>query len=341
MRRKKLFTGALLTVVLLSAFVGGGYAIFTDTEYTHVRFEAGNINISLSGEVSTELYLNPDGFDDWKPGDCEDFELIITNDGSNDAWIQVYIYETPPWTGGRPNFWDVAEWGVNHGGTWNQWVISKGQTVNLTLWVDFPQWVGNDYQRAQGDLLILVVAKQARNKFKEGYSCVALEDKDGNWNPILNNNLEGIICYKVEDGELLVDLNAYGLTQDAYYQLDFTGGDTNNSINAGCLWQDDALANMDTDLYVAGYWNWGATNLSNTCQASNGGEGVYNYAGVYAADAVQADSNGSISYGGTIDLPDGTYVGIGAHVKEITDPHPGSAWTVILSEMDYLSFNIP
>ena len=114
MKRKKLFTGALLTVVLLSAFVGGGYAIFTDTEYAHVRFEAGNINISLSGEVATELYLNPEGFDDWKPGDYEEFELIITNEGSNDAWIQVYIYETPPWTQGRPNFWDVAEWDVKH-----------------------------------------------------------------------------------------------------------------------------------------------------------------------------------------------------------------------------------
>jgi predicted ribosomally synthesized peptide with SipW-like signal peptide len=346
MTRKSFFVGGLLTLILTAAVVGGSFAIFTDTESTHVRFEAGNINIALSGEVNEKLYLNPEGFEDWKPGDYEEFGLTITNVGRNYAWIQVYIYETPPWTVGRSNFWDVAEWGVNHDGTWNDWVIGKDETVDLTLWVDFPQWVGNDYQNAQGDLLILVMANQARNKYP-GYSCVALENKGTSapWLPELDDEIEGIICYKPtgSTGELKVVLNAYGLTPGAYYQLDFTGGDTNNPIDAGCQLQDQYLAGMSGDLYTSGYWNWG-TYLEGTCKAMNGGEGVWNYAGVYLIDAVQADTSGAISFEKTLTgLPGGsfTYQGIGAHVKEITGAHPGTAWTVILSEMDYLNFTIP
>ena len=224
-------------------------------------------------------------------------------------------------------------------------MIENGKSVTLTLWVDFPQWVGNDYQRAQGDLLILVVGKQARNKYPD-YSCIALENKGtvSPWLPQLDDNLEGIICYKPTGnaGELHVVVNAYGLKGDAYYQLDFTGGDMNNPHDGACTTQDSNLAGMvPGDLYSSGYWNWG-TYLEGTCNPSKGGEGVWNYAGVYLGDAVRADASGVISYERTLtDLPAFTYQGIGAHVKEITGAHPGTAWTVILSEMDYLSFTIP
>ena len=346
MRQRTIFSSVLLIGVMTAALAGGTFAIFTDTESTHVRFQAGRINITLGGEVHTETYLNPNGFDDWKPGDYETFDLSITNT-ANKAWIQVYIYETPPWTQGRANFWDVAQHGVNWAGgeAWNEWVLDTGETLDLGLWVDFPQSVGNDYQGAQGDLLILVVAKQWRNKFDQGYSCIALEDKgtQAPWLPDLSNDLEGIICFKPTGvaGELEVDLNAYGLKPDAYYQLDFTGGDMNNAIDPACTTQDDNLAGManPADLYTSGYWNWG-TFLEAACNAGNGGEGVWNYAGVYGG--VQANATGSISYGAVLTgLPSASYAGIGAHVKEVTGTLPGTAWTVILSEMDYLSFIIP
>ena len=339
MRRKTLLVSMLVIAVVAVAVVGGTYAVFTDTESAHVKFEAGTIAIGVSGEAFAQTRLDPDGFDDWKPGDSEDFDIVITNDGNNKAWIQIYIYETGPWTEGQPNFWDVGEWEVDHPGDWNQWVVTPTASLSMTLNVNFPQWVGNDYQGAQGDLLILIVAKQWRNKFGEGYFCTALEDKDADWLPVLGNGMEGIICYKPTVSGLHVDLNAYGLTPGANYQLDLTGGDTNNSIDPDCQPQDDALAGMvPSDLYSSGYWNWG-TYLEATCTTGNGGEGVYNYAGVHTA--LTADSNGSISFGGDLALPSGTYAGVGAHVKEVTGALPGTAWTGVLHEMDYLSFVIP
>ena len=342
MKRKKLFTGALLTVVLLSAFVGGGYAIFTDTESVRVTFQAGTIDIDVNGaEGYQTVILNPKDYDDWKPGDEAEWELDIHNKGSNKAWIQVYVYPGGNlWTcEGNPDCRPHYKW--DYTGDWNMWVIEPSQKVELDLKVVFPQCAGNDCQGATGELMILVVAKQWRNKYQE-YSCIALENKNTTtWMPVLDDGIEGIICYKVDQGKLLVDLNAYGLTEDAYYQLDFTGGDMNNPHDGACTTQDANLAGMvPGDLYSSGYWNWG-TYLEATCNPIKGGEGVYNYAGVYGT--VQAVGvGGSISYSGSLALPSGSYKGIGAHVKLIGGlPIPGTSWTVILSEMDYLSFTIP
>ena len=348
MRNRTLFGSLLLVGVMIAALAGGSYAIFTDTESAHVKFEAGSIDIALSGEVYTETYLNPDGFDDWKPGDHDEFELNITN-LDNKAWIQIYIYETPPWTEGRANFWDVAEWDVIHSGTWNQWVLGKNETMQVKLSVDFPQWVGNDYEGAQGDLLILVVAKQYRNKFEEGFSCVALENKDANFLPILGDDLEGIVCYKVVGDELLVDVNGYGLIPGEYYQLALNGpggGPTCDNF------VDVSFAGMDTSLYHSGWYQYNPGQLAPSCTAS-WNEGVWNFIGtdgeVQAMDP-DNDGLGSISWGGVLTgLPDGDYEKVKFVVKLI-DGYAGAApahadhgtsWTPVLVEMDYLSFTIP
>jgi predicted ribosomally synthesized peptide with SipW-like signal peptide len=350
MGNRTLLGSLLLIGVTIAALAGGSYAIFTDTEAMHVKFQAGTIDIDLNGkEGFQEIWLNPGQSDDWKPGDHVDWLIDVHNKGSNKAWIQIYVYPTPAWDPGAHEFWGAATWSVEgpEGTEWNRWVLDPSNHLELTLLVDFPQSAGNYYQGAQGDLLILVVAKQYRNKFEEGYSCVALEDKGTTspWLPNLGNDLEGIICFRPtgSTGELAVDLNAYGLVPGAYYQLDFTGGDKNNPIDGACTTQDANLAGMadPPDLYTSGYWNWG-TYLEATCNAGNGGEGVWNYAGVYGT--VQADPGGSISFGAVLTgLPGGpfAYKGIGAHVKQITGTPPGTAWTVILSEMDYLSFTIP
>jgi len=354
MRNRTLFGSVLLIGVMVAALAGGSYAVFTDTEAMHVKFQAGTIDIDVNGvdDAFQEIWLNPVGYEDWKPGDSVEWEIDIHNKGDNKAWIQVYVYPTPAWDLDAPEFWDAADWEVSgpEGTPWNQWTLEHSEHLMLKLEVVFPQWVNNDYQGAQGDLLILVVAKQWRNKLEDGYSCVALEDKPGPaYLPVLDNDLEGILCYKVDGDDLLVDLNAYGLTPSAYYQLDFTGGDVNNPIDGSCTPQDENLAKMvPGDLYSSGYWNWG-TNLEATCNPVNGGEGVWNYAGVYGG--VQANAAGSISFGGVlVNIPDGFYQGIGAHVKEIQQGNstpstlaqlPGQKWPVILSEMDYLSFTIP
>jgi predicted ribosomally synthesized peptide with SipW-like signal peptide len=342
MTRKSIFVGGLLTLVLTAAVVGGSFAIFTDTDSAHVKFEAGTIEIDVSGDVFTETYLNPDGFDDWKPGDYDEFSLIIDNTGSNKAWIQLYIYETPPWDEERPNFWDVADWGINPPGDWNEWVLAPKETMVLNLWVDFPQWVGNDYKGAQGDLLILVVAKQWRHKFGE-YHCVALEDKDDSWLPILGNPLEGIVCYKVEGDKLLVDVNGYGLIPGEYYQLSLNGTGGGPSCDN---FEDVSFAGMTTSLYHSGWYYFDGMLLHSTCDLS-WHEGVYNFTGTEGE--VQANASGSISWGGEVTgLPSGEYNKVKFLIKHITgyvDPPPGPGdygtnWAPVLMEMDYLSFTI-
>lgn len=348
MRNRTLFGSLLLIGVMVAALAGGSYAIFTDTESAHVKFEAGSIEITVDGDVFTEEFLVPGEFDDWKPGDYEEWPIHIVNHG-NKAWIQIYIYPTPPWDATKPNFWDVAEFGVEPSEDWNQWILEEGGELDLTLWVDFPQTVGNDYEEAQGDLLILVVAKQYRNKFEEGFSCVALENKDSNFLPILGDELEGIVCYKVVGDELLVDVNGYGLIPGEYYQLALNGpGGGPNCDN----FVDVSFAGMDTSLYHSGWYQYNPGQLAPTCTAS-WNEGVWNFSGtdgeVQATDP-DNDGLGSISWGGALaGLPDGDYEKVKFVVKLI-DGYAGSApshsdhgtsWTPVLVEMDYLSFIIP
>jgi predicted ribosomally synthesized peptide with SipW-like signal peptide len=348
MTRKSFFVGGLLTLILTAAVVGGSFAIFTDTDSAHVKFEAGTIKIELSGEVYTETELNPNGFDDWKPGDYDEFALNIKNVGNNKAWIQLYIYETPPWDEGKLNFWDVAKWGVTDDANWNKWVLAANETMQLKLWVDLPQWAGNEYQGAQGDLLILVVAKQWRNKYGE-YECVALEDKDSSWLPILGNDLEGIVCYKVEGDKLLVDVNSYGLIPGEYYQLSLNGTGGGPSCDN---FEDVSFAEMTTSLYHSGWYYYDGMVLHDTC-TEDWHEGVYNFIGtdgeVQAKDP-DGDGLGSISWGGEITgLPSGDYDKVKFLVKHITgyaDPPPGpgdygTSWIPVLMEMDYLNFTIP
>lgn len=336
-----------IIAVVLAAMIGGTYAVFTDTEYSHVEFNAGTIDITFDGPTGVLFPMSDFGFDfeDWKPGDVGEYPIHIYNNGTNKAWIQIYIYKS--WDPAKPNFWDEAKYEMvtTDPGAWNMWVLEHGQSLDFNLVVEFFQKAGNDYQGAYGDLEILVVAKQWRNKYPDPwqYTCTALENKlpVEPWTPVLDDDLEGIICYKVNGaGGLDVVVNAYGLKLNTAYQLDLTGGDM-NSPDGACTWQDDALANMAAppDLYVSGYWNWGLY-LEATCDPSNGGEGVWNYAGV-PGDVV-TDGAGSLTYAGTLTgLPAGSYDFIGAHVKEIIGTPPGSSWPVILSEMDYLSFVIP
>jgi predicted ribosomally synthesized peptide with SipW-like signal peptide len=353
MKRKTLLA-LLLIAAVIAAVIGGTYALFTDTEAVHVQFEAGTINIEVNGaEGYQEIWAaNFWEFDDFKPGDHWTYDLDIHNNGDNDVWIQVYLYPTGPWTLDAPDLracdpnpdCNLQTWGEDPlGGEWNRWVLGYSEHLILTLHADFPQCMGNNCMGGEADLLILIVAKQYRNKFEEGYSCVALEDKSEatGWLPDLNNDLEGEICYRVTDSNLEVDVNAYGLAPNECFQLDLTGGDTNDPHDGACTTQDDNLADMSTDPYTSGYWNWDSPYLSDTCQSGNGGEGVWNYAGVYEADQVCSDASGAISWGGTLTgLPSADYI-VKAHVKEITDPWPGSAWTERLAEMDYLRFTIP
>jgi predicted ribosomally synthesized peptide with SipW-like signal peptide len=335
MTRKSIFVGGLLTLVLTAAVVGGSFAIFTDTESMHVKFEAGTIDIKVNGEEGyQEFFLKPDGSSDWKPGDHYVWPIDIYNKGNNKAWIQVYVYPTGPWDGVK-NFWDVATYKLD--GPEGMWGVDPWSHLDLTLTVDFPQSVNNDYQGAQADLLILVVAKQWRHKAEEGYSCIALENKDTTtWLPVLNDEIEGVVCVKPGSGTLDVEVNAYGLIPDKYYQLTLGGP-------GGCTSTDDGLANsgLGPNYYVRGYYNGNPALLEPTCGTP--GQGVYNYAGAEATNTVQADASGSISHSATITLPPGAYSGVSYVIKhdEGAPPVPTGPWTGVLMEMASFSFTIP
>jgi hypothetical protein len=232
------------------------------------------------------------------------------------------------------------------GGTGPVYALDPSETEVLNLNAAFPLCAGNNCQGASGYFRMFIHAWQQSHL--DGYTCIKLEDKEApDWMPDPTTPPHGNLCFRVVDSDgdsveddLHVVVNAYGLTPDAYFQLDLTGGDTNDPYDAGCQWQDDALADMSTDAYTAGYWNWG-TYLEGTCDANNGGEGVWNYAGVYGTDAVGSDGSGAISYEGYLTgMPSGDYH-LKAHVKEISNPWPGDDWTEVLAEMDYLIFTIP
>lgn len=352
MKRSALFS-MLLVVSLVAVVVGGTYAVFSDTEGTHVLFQAGAIDITVDSDLfdgTDPFYINPDGFNDWKPGDKMEVPITITNPEidadkgipTNPAWVQIYVYKTKAWDEGRPEFWDVAtlDWTVSGvpvpSEEWNQWELLPGEVLELTAIIDFPQWVGNDYEGAQGDLAILVVAKQVRNKLHEGYQCVALENKDSDWYPILGDPLEGIVCYKAVDGDLLVDVNAYGLKADTNYQLTLEGTGAGATLDN---FEDVSFAGMSGDLFVSG-WTDFAPGYLLPAPSQTWHEGVYNFAGVY--DPVTSTAGGSLSYGGTISgLPAGTYDQVKFIIKEVTGDLPGTAWTPVLMEMDFLNFVIP
>ena len=363
MRRKTLLVGVLVIAVVVAVVVGGTYAIFSDTEAMTLEFEAGTINIELNGaEGHQTVSLNPQdwegySFVDWKPGGHGWYDIWIHNNGDNTVWIQLYDYpggdfwtcdnaDCSPYYTMEQIVGEPPEYGLDPANEivadWNMWALPYSHWIRIRVWVWFPQCAGNSCQGVDGELRILAVGKQWRHKYGE-YSCVALENKDENWLPILDddplgdNEIEGIVCYRPDGlGGLEVDVNAYGLTADKYYQLALNGTGGGDDCDN---FEDVSFASMPGDAYERGWWDFWNPFLQPAC-IDPWDEGVYNFAGVYGG--VQAAADGSISWGGTIDgLPNGTYDQVKFVVKEITGDPPGTNWTPVLMEMNYLNFTIP
>jgi predicted ribosomally synthesized peptide with SipW-like signal peptide len=91
----------MLIIALIGGLAGGGmFAYFSDTETsTDNVFQAGSIDISLSGDVGQSVHgVLPK---DWKP--CQTGYLVfdVTNDGDNpaDVWKHILNLERfPGWT---------------------------------------------------------------------------------------------------------------------------------------------------------------------------------------------------------------------------------------------------
>jgi len=358
MKRKILLS--LLTIGAVVALVAGiTYAVFTDNAASDDQFfSAGTVDIVVN-EDEDDFFETTVHMENMEPGDCATppQALNIHNAGTLPVHYWTWIYATGPNPAypSSPNVFgcdpnpncNMQVWYDGPtGGDPPPYKLEPGETEALMLNACFPLCAGNNCQGATGYFRMFIHAWQQSHL--EGYTCIKMEDKAApDWMPNPQTPAHGNICFKVVDGDsdgceddLHVIVNAYKLTPNACFQLDLTGGDMDDPNDGACTAQDDALAGMPGDLYVSGYWNWG-TYLEATCDSNKGGEGVWNYAGVYQPDAVCADDTGAISYEGYLTgLLPMSYI-VKAHVKEITNPWPGSAWTERLAEMDYLQFTIP
>ncbi len=338
--RKKVIVGGLVIVALLVLVAGATYAIFSDNIASDEQtFAAGTVNIQVDGQ--DESFVTTLHMPNMEPGDCATQTVRVANVGTLPVDLWNWIYTSGEIFGCDPNpacNMYVKKTLVLDNTVPEEKLHTGGDFEDYELEACLPLCAGNLCQTKAGKFRLFFHAVQQSNL--EGWECVKLEDKDTTfWMPDPTTPQHGNICYKQDGGDLHVVVNAYKLTPDACFQLALDGGDVNDPNDGACTTQDDNLANMSGDIYEAGYWNWG-TYLEASCDP-NSGEGVYNYAGVYEPDKVCADSDGNISWGGTITgLPSLTYV-VKANVKEISNQWPGDDWTGVLSGLDYLSFTIP
>jgi len=343
---RKIFLSLLVIAAVVAAIGLVTFAIFSDNIASDQQdFAAGSVDIQVNGEEANfETTLD---MPNMEPGDCEEQTLHVFSNSTLPIFLQNWIYTKGDIFACDPNpDCNMKVWKEYQGddGDGIQESLVPGETEDWLLKACLPLCAGNSCQLKSGFFNLFFHAYQQSNM--EGFECVKLEDKDKTfWMPNPLTPPHGTLCYKVvDDGpdtdtcqDLRIVVNAYGLSGGQNFQLDVTGGDTNDAWNPGCQPLDDLLKGMSTDLFVSGYWNWGST-LEATCVAGNGGEGVFNYAGVYGG--VQSDASGNLSYDATFGgWPVGSYQ-LKSHVKEIGGAPPGTSWTEVLAEMDYLKFDI-
>jgi predicted ribosomally synthesized peptide with SipW-like signal peptide len=379
MKNKRLLLSLLVIGVVVAGVAGATYAIFTDQAQSDIQtFSAGTVDITVTASGDDYDDDFPTTFHDtshftmgtgWAPGDQTNQQITINNVGTLDVIYTVYLdYDYNPGDIWRcdPNGNDLHVWATNDTG-----VIASGGSQQVTLYAEMPLAAGNACQNTNGDLRVTVHAVQQRNVDPD-FTCVKLVYKDqaNDWLPYGPGNTlgtptqwqgqHGNVCYKVDtNGDLRVVVNAYNLTDNAYYQLALNG-------QGGCSVPESiTFAGMTTDLYHSGWSSGSTTALAGSC-SNTWDEGVYNF---YGTDGeLQADdggtpltpNDGSISLDFTIDgsdpedtvgagLPTGTYNDVKFIVKEITG-YSGSApshtdhgtnWQPLLMEIRALNFTIP
>ena len=233
--------------------------------------------------------------------------------------------------------------------------LNEGASVELWLSFHLDTLAGNEYQGDQSKFAIEFTLHQENLGalgLPAGTACVRLENKDTvKWEPILGDALYGSVCYGVDaSGDLVVVLEARGLTAGEWYQIGMTGPDS-------CSATDDQLASGEQKYpdWDSHFWVAGAPSA--TCPGS--GFGFYNFdyaqpvGGVisksYVIDnAGVADPAGSTDVDGIYPaLPSGIYSGVKFLVKDYDPnnvppgPWPGTTFTSVLMEMNTLNFNLP
>jgi len=387
MKRRTIVAGLLMIGLVVMMLGVGSWAVFNDTETAPGTVGAGRLDLEIdqseAGVVEVEIldlkpsewhYAGPfilhnagnnPGVLDLHFTKVEDEGGILTepeheadptdtiNDISN--WIDVdYLILEPdvfvcPESGGTVlgKLADIESKVIDLGKQ-----IEPNQDVYICLSFHLQREAGNEYQ---GDVTTFDVEFTLHQLLQPaGATTVRLENKDTNWDPILNDDLYGSVTYWVDgnnDLRMLVRLN--GLAPNTYHQLALNGPDGTGA----CEPVDDQLASGSEQYtnYDSGFWNGMGPNINQGTCASPNNEGIYNFA--YVQTDAQGDWEGTIvvTNSGEVDpadagkvsaanpaLPKGVYSGVKFIVKEVTGALPGTAWTPELMEMvETLNFNLP
>ncbi|MBO8157360.1 MAG: hypothetical protein H0Z32_13015 [Bacillaceae bacterium] len=160
--KKKLGMAIAGTALGASLVVGGTAALFTDTATNEGNtFTAGTVDIV---DVTDGAVFSATQFiDNLAPGDSETATLTIKNEGSLDAWVQVYGATTSGdlFGGDYPvqvNYDDSIV------------LIPAGETATFDVDYYFPLEAGNEYQGATGNVDFQIRAVQVRNNLNDSES---------------------------------------------------------------------------------------------------------------------------------------------------------------------------
>jgi hypothetical protein len=324
MKRKSLLGGALVTVVMLAALAGGGYAIFSDNIASDDQeFLAGDVDIVVEwdGQEYEEYFNTVLDMENMEPGDKSTQIVRVRNKGSLpvDLWNWIYTFNDDL---SKPNIFacdpnddcnmfvqktlvDQAmgpdeklypdcehvkmvnpEPGVN--------CVIGGDWEDYELRAEFPLCAGNLCQNAFGKVRIFFHAVQQSNL--EGWECVKLLYKsestgwlpDPYWDPENNGLNHGNKCYEASVGEgpdVDFVVNGYNLTPDMPLQIMLNGP-------GGCTAEDKIIAgdtNNDgvsesCDLYYRAFWNGTPTGGAMSCTCDPNTSGEGVYAIAYGGD---------------------------------------------------------
>ena len=237
MKRKKLFTGALLTVVLLSAFVGGGYAIFSDNIASDDQvFIAGTVDIQVDGE--DEFFNTTLDMDNMEAGDCSYQTVRVSNVGTLPINLWNWIYTWGDVFSCDPNpdcNMYVSKTFDTESTADGEEFIAPGGWEDYELEACLPLCAGNLCQEEQGTMRMFFHAVQQSNL--EGWDCVKLLYKEGPlWIPDPTIPAHGNKCYEASVGagpEVDFVVNGYDMTPtyygnpasvSAWHRFDVAGG---------------------------------------------------------------------------------------------------------------------
>ncbi len=107
---RKLLTSMLIIVMAIAAMAGGTLAWFTaESGPVENVFVAGTVSISADETVAPPA----SSLENWNPGDCDEKEFEIENDGTKGIYLRTYL--TAKWEGVDPGEApDLFDWLTNY-----------------------------------------------------------------------------------------------------------------------------------------------------------------------------------------------------------------------------------